>query len=226
MRIFCAGTEGLPDPAESAPLLFELSEERRERALRAVTLRARKTALASGLLLGRVLALYGRSERELGYGQHGKPLCDGLWLSLSHSGERVALAVSEQESVGCDLERVRAVPERASRAFLPAERELLGRLSGRERERAFFRLWTAKESILKRTGEGLRGLRSAGVLGANGELLAGCRLGTYESGDYVLSVCTEGEDFPHEIAFWEFLPEGDHFSVRKRLSEVAFSEWV
>lgn len=76
----------------------------------------------------------------------------------SHSGEGLLIAVGEGVRVGADLERVRPRPRAqavAERFFTaPEARWLSGRADG-ERERAFLRLWCAKEAVLKAHGHGL-----------------------------------------------------------------------
>ena len=81
---------------------------------------------------------------------HGRPRIDGydLHLSVSHSGDRVGVAVSGAP-VGVDVEQVRAMPyaELATHTLGPGERadDLAG----------FFRYWARKESAVKATGDGL-----------------------------------------------------------------------
>jgi 4'-phosphopantetheinyl transferase len=90
-------------------------------------------------------------------GDHGKPRLPGTTLdfSLSHSGERVVLALTDGAAIGVDVEQegdrdvdrlaemVLADPERADLAASP------------DRKRGFHRYWTRKEALLKATGHGL-----------------------------------------------------------------------
>jgi 4'-phosphopantetheinyl transferase len=83
-----------------------------------------------------------------------------LRVSASHAGDRVAVAVSTRGTVGIDVEPPRARP--LSRALLrrtlgQGELEYLLGLPESPRRREFLRIWTAKEAILKATGEGLHG---------------------------------------------------------------------
>ena len=97
----------------------------------------------------------------LGEDARGKPRrVDGIGgsFSVSHSGERVAIAVSDTHELGIDIERRTSFfqPERlyklvcsaAERAWLVAHPE--------QAEREFGRLWTCKEALLKAVGMGLR----------------------------------------------------------------------
>ena len=80
---------------------------------------------------------------------HGKPRVIGsdLELSVSHSGDRVAVAVIPGRPVGVDVERVRETHDRDSLArYVMAESET-GDL---------FVAWTRKEAVTKATGDGLR----------------------------------------------------------------------
>jgi phosphopantetheinyl transferase len=85
----------------------------------------------------------------------GRPLVSGsaLHLSIAHSGEFVACAVSDRR-VGVDIERfdrAEADADLARRACSPVEREQLGEVTGP----ALIRLWTRKEAVAKLLGLGL-----------------------------------------------------------------------
>lgn len=91
---------------------------------------------------------------------HGKPvLADGaLEVSLSHSGDRVAVALTGAGPVGIDVEKLDRdghLPQMERLVFSPAE---IARLPVAPDDRlvAFYTCWTRKESLLKATGEGLR----------------------------------------------------------------------
>lgn len=93
----------------------------------------------------------------------GRPLLqvDGapsaLSLSLSHSGDWLALALADAP-VGIDIElprRARDYAALARFAFSPDEVARLHELDDAARGTEFHRLWTLKEARGKRTGEGL-----------------------------------------------------------------------
>ena len=93
----------------------------------------------------------------------GYPLVEGLGeapprVSLSHrNGLVVACVAPAPVAVGCDLERIEARPERfAADWFGPAEREAVERAPAGRRDELVTLLWSAKESALKATGDGLR----------------------------------------------------------------------
>ena len=97
----------------------------------------------------------------LGEDARGKPRrIDGSGgsFSVSHSGERVAIAVSDTHELGIDIERRTSFfqPERLFKLVCsPAERAWLV-AHPQETEREFGRLWTCKEALLKAVGMGLR----------------------------------------------------------------------
>lgn len=88
---------------------------------------------------------------------HGKPELPGtgLQVSVSHSGDRVVVAVTRAGAVGIDVEEI-------STSVSPAE--LLPYVIGPTEPRTpahatpggFHRMWTRKEAVLKATGQGLR----------------------------------------------------------------------
>jgi 4'-phosphopantetheinyl transferase len=94
---------------------------------------------------------------------HGRPrLADPaspLRVSVSHSGDVVAVAISAVGAVGIDVERLPAqvgVARAASLVLSPAEAETVRACAAADRDRAFMRYWTRKEAIVKATGDGLR----------------------------------------------------------------------
>lgn len=98
------------------------------------------------------------------YGAHGKPALPPsatvrLHFNTSHSGDHAAFAFTRLGEIGVDLEQVREpMPQRddiARRFFARGEQRQLFALPESERTRAFFALWTRKESFVKARGTGV-----------------------------------------------------------------------
>lgn len=135
-------------------ILNTLSKERRERAERYRTREAAYLSAGAGYLLSRALKEAGLTENVF-YGEHGKPYIEGFHFNLSHSGTVAALAVASGE-VGVDVEKIAPVKESLiKRVCTERECAYLFSLSEEERQEAFFRYWTAKESAAKYFGTGL-----------------------------------------------------------------------
>lgn len=139
------------EPSEAARRRSETDEAWRRRVVARAALR---------IALGRRL---GRPPRSLRFATeaNGKPVlvAEGPrpHFNLSHSGEICVIAISEAAAVGVDVEEVRNRPrlERIVRTrFAPGETQILA-LEGEERRRAFYRVWTRKEAVLKAAGAGL-----------------------------------------------------------------------
>ena len=138
--------------------LGEISEQRREQALRFKHERGQRTCVLAYLLLKMALQReYGITENPLfEYGEHGKPLLAGhpeIHFNLSHCREAVVCAVSRQP-VGIDVESVREYKESLAR-YTMNEAELAEIAAAERPDVAFTRLWTMKEARLKWSGEGL-----------------------------------------------------------------------
>jgi 4'-phosphopantetheinyl transferase len=93
---------------------------------------------------------------------HGRPRLaapvSGFDANWSHSGEGLLIALGERVQVGADLELLRPRPHAlalAGRYFAASEAAALRALPAAEQERAFVRLWCAKEAVLKAHGRGL-----------------------------------------------------------------------
>lgn len=94
-------------------------------------------------------------------GSHGRPRVltpDGVQVSLSRAGTSVAVAVSLVGPIGVDIESVSAVTRAGfdDVAFNAAELSALRSLPDDEQGRARATHWTAKEALLKLSGDGLR----------------------------------------------------------------------
>lgn len=103
----------------------------------------------------------GRSGPE---GPHGKPVPSGTargWeISVSHSGEWVALALTREVPVGVDVERISETRDLAGLAgytLADDEQRAWNALAEKDRAGAFFGYWARKEALLKATGLGLSG---------------------------------------------------------------------
>lgn len=82
----------------------------------------------------------------------------GLELSISHSAERVVVALSRAVPIGVDVERIGTplVDQPLVESVLaPAELRELAALAPLQRGSAFCGYWTRKEAVLKASGDGL-----------------------------------------------------------------------
>lgn len=92
---------------------------------------------------------------EIIYGKNGKPAFRDAALpsfNLSHSGDHIALLVSDEGEVGCDIEVIRPRknwPQLAQALFSDDERQALDTLPADDRLAAFWQIWTRKEAVLK-----------------------------------------------------------------------------
>ncbi len=116
----------------------------------------KRETLLGRVLLGYILKLhYGLDCYELFFNKNGKPyLKNGdLYFNISHSGNFVVCSLDSNE-IGCDVQTVTAYnPRVASRFFCKTESDYINQ--SQNKEEAFFRLWTLKESILKAKGESI-----------------------------------------------------------------------
>jgi 4'-phosphopantetheinyl transferase len=100
------------------------------------------------------------------------PALASLGFSYSHAGDRSMVAVNLRGNVGVDIEQADAASARLdglTHFFTASEQRLLDAMDARDRRLAVARLWTAKEALLKATGEGiddsLRRLDVSAILG-------------------------------------------------------------
>lgn len=100
---------------------------------------------------------------DIAVSPEGRPYLPGhpdIDFNLSHTAERVALAICRNGRVGIDIERLAAHAEAAMPDLVPlvlskTEEAGLRHLPPPERPAAFLALWVGKEAILKCRGRGL-----------------------------------------------------------------------
>ena len=145
----------------ASPELFEAAlrdlpwAERRERVLKYRHEKSRRLCLGAGVLAAFALRREGVCDLTLTSGENGKPLLshgEGICFNISHSGDVAVCAVSHAD-VGADVEEIKRFDARvAGRCFTAAEQAWLAGQA--DTARAFYRLWTRKESYMKCVGAG------------------------------------------------------------------------
>ena len=143
-----------------------LAAEELARAERFKVEQARQEFFVSHYLLRRTLSRYLQTDApsiRYRYGEHGKPHLaspapHALNFNLSHSGDRLLIAVCHGAETGVDIELVqeRSKPLKLASHFMSGEEaQQLARLTDPVTQRAlFFSLWTRKEAYLKAMGKG------------------------------------------------------------------------
>ena len=137
-----------------------VSAERKNRISKFLRDEDKIRSLAAELLLRHMLStIYGINVAEIMFGadKYGKPYLIGseLKFNITHSGDYVACAVGDAD-MGIDIEKISRMelPEVYS-VFSGSEREMINALPRDIQADMFYRLWTLKESYVKKTGDGL-----------------------------------------------------------------------
>lgn len=153
MKLYRIHIPKMEDPLQNQRLLELVFPERREKVIRYRMPDDRKRSLGAGIILRRILQENGLTENDLRYSENEKPVADSVFFNVSHAGDYV-VGVSSDCQVGCDIEKIRKAPmEIAQRHFLVTESAYIQ--AAPDRDKAFFTLWTLKESYMKMTGMGM-----------------------------------------------------------------------
>lgn len=156
------------------------------------------------------LKLYDRRLPDICIDENGKPYFSDLPLrfNISHSGDRVMVAISSQD-VGCDVEKRCSNAESvAKRFFHEKEYAAIAAANDDIRDDLFRTLWTLKESVVKCSGQGLRiELGSFCTTDDDGRIRKSItvdgtvyHMHTYEIGDgYSYSVCSAYDNIEDRI---------------------------
>ena len=134
-------------------LLEKISDSQKEKAMKFKNEIDQVRSAVGSLLIQRFAG-----KEEILIGPKGKPyFANGPFFNLSHAGEYVGLAVSDEE-VGFDLENIERCDLSIVRAAFTAEEGQ--RIHSKQ---DFALAWTQKEAVAKCLGDGLTNPRLSGV---------------------------------------------------------------
>jgi 4'-phosphopantetheinyl transferase len=135
--------------------LAQLPEWRRESCLRMKFEQGRLQQLAAGLLLRLALREEGVDlmTADITKNEHGKPMMEGLYFNISHSGDYIAVAIADYP-VGIDVE-IKTDPDLKITERFYSEEEQRAVRDAEDPQKEFRRLWTRKEAYVKCTGTGI-----------------------------------------------------------------------
>jgi 4'-phosphopantetheinyl transferase len=100
-------------------------------------------------------------QLRIGKSEYGKPyLLDypNLAFNLSHSGNKLAIAIAYDCAIGIDIECCKprlSLTALAEKCFSEEELSYWRQLRETERTYAFYQFWTRKEAFVKATGRGI-----------------------------------------------------------------------
>lgn len=140
--------------AEEARLLPTLPMSFQEKACSFVKEHDKKAYLMGLALLQN--AIPNLNWESIDFNEYGKPFLSNAscYFNLSHSGEWVALALSQKFSIGIDIEVIRPIVYDNFRGCF-SSKEWENIIASTQPTINFYKAWTQKESIIKADGRGL-----------------------------------------------------------------------
>lgn len=168
--------------AEVQRMLLLVSPQRREQALRYKHTLGRFCCIKSWLMLNQLMADSQIPMPDWQYNEHGKPfLPNGPYFSISHCKDGIAVVVDNQP-IGVDIESLRSANQDLIERTMNAE-EQAQIAEAADRERAFIRLWTQKEAVVKAQGRGIESFEQL-----QNVLSIGGRIDSFETEKYIYSI--------------------------------------
>lgn len=198
LKLYRINIQNIADPLQDQRLLNLVGTERRKKVMRYYRPDDRKRSLGAGIIIRKILTENGLSESNLKYSENEKPVVDNLFFNISHAGDYVVGVLSDCE-VGCDIEKNDNAPLKiAEHYFYSSELDYIK--TANDKNKAFFTLWTLKESYMKMTGRGMSLALDAFEVAptADGFILGKSQkkrgfFRTMEFDGYIFSVCNEKE---------------------------------
>lgn len=159
----------------------------KERASALTSERRRRQFVLGRTLLQAALLKFCQLPMQMQLQSGGKPEVEGACVSISHSGDSVAIALCAgvENPLGVDIEvyKSRQFMRLARHYFAPEEVSELEGLSSDKQQCGFFKFWVLKESLAKFTGKGL-----------GGEILRST-FSPYSQDSQAVSLYTAGSDY-------------------------------
>jgi 4'-phosphopantetheinyl transferase len=148
-------------PAGLTAFLFSIiTDDEKQKTKALYRLKDQQASLLGKLLLYKLLGEIGADGKDLSgltYSANGKPMLEGAGVSfnISHSGNYVVCAMTNQQQIGVDIEKIEEIDlDKLSCALSRNEFNFIQRSQRKSYE--FFKIWTAKEAILKAKGLGIQ----------------------------------------------------------------------
>lgn len=146
-----------------------------------------KNSLAVRALLRKIIRKnLSIEDYTLSYDEKGKPMLDFCCLSLSHSGDFVACAVSDKP-IGIDIEALKPIKKREKYHFLSKSEAEYVNSSNKDFSKRFLKVWTLKEARYKCENIEVGRLSEISVLQNDSEF----DYFTEMNEEYIFSVCTK-----------------------------------
>ena len=177
MKYFIYNIENLSD-AEYEKWFSLMTKEKQERVSRYKDITRRKCSVAGEMLVKAYINALNIAPEilEISEDENGKPYIPDcpVHFNFSHCENMLALAFSDEE-IGIDIERIRPISLTILKRFFSEEEQkyVLGhepdessftKSEDKEILERFYRIFTLKEAICKKSGIGIKGLKDADAL--------------------------------------------------------------
>ena len=146
IKTYISNVSALDNPSLFMSFYETMDKKRKDRIDCFKFQKDKNLSLGAGVLLKLALEKEGIVDFIIQSTKKGKPYLaenKALFFNLSHSGE-IAMCTLASCNVGCDVEKIKSKPPNITRMFVNEQ----------EDKNQFYKLWTAKESYLKMTGDG------------------------------------------------------------------------
>ena len=175
---------------ETFNYLFQFVEKDKQARVNRLKFKKDKDLTVDGDILAKtaISKVFGiaAADMKFGVGEFGKPYLAShkdAHYNISHSGSIVVCAVYDKP-IGIDIQKMNDMnfDSIAKRVFTKNEQEIYFSAPTEMQKEQFYRIWTAKESLIKFLGTGVRDLSK--------EIEPDCVIGSScVFDDYILAVC-------------------------------------
>lgn len=174
-------------------------------------------------ILRSILSLYtdvNAADLVFTHGARGKPyLRDNklnLQFNVSHSHDMAVYALTAQDEIGIDIERIKAdfSDGVAKRFFSQQEHEEIVALPEHEQASAFYHVWAGKEAIIKALGEGLFASLSDFSI-------------DLKKKNQLIKVQHQQQEFQYHLNYFSAHPDYQSaFAIAQSIEEINYQQWT
>ncbi len=149
------------------------------------TKKSRLQSLAGYILLYRgIEEIFAKTKFKIYFNEHGKPMCDFCFFSISHSENRVICAISDNP-IGADIQQIKSIKPRKSYMFFSDKENDYVNQNAEFVSQRYIEIFTKKEAAIKMLGTSISNAASIDTYSHKFEFI------TREENDFYVTVCVE-----------------------------------
>lgn len=159
----------------------------------------KKQSLAGYILLHLgAKELYGKKHFDITFNEHGKPLCDFCFFSISHSEDHVFCAFCE-EPIGVDVQKISDITPREKYKFFNLKENFYVNQNKPSFSERYIEIFTKKEAAVKMLG---LSIASASKIDAFSNEFY---FETQKKDGFIFTICSQNKNYVNFVPIYDYI---------------------